>query len=84
MAKAILEFDLTDPDDNIEFQRATKALDMSLSIWEFAHNTKKKLLWEVESKEGSTDAEYAAIERVYEKFWEILEEHSISPDKLVI
>ncbi len=31
MAKAILEFDLTDPDDAMEFERATKATDMRMT-----------------------------------------------------
>ena len=84
MAKAILEFDLTDPDDHLEFERASKSLGMAMSIWEFVYNTKKKFQWELDAKDETTEAEYELLEKVYEKFWEILGDNDIKPDKLII
>ena len=84
MAKAILEFNLTDPDDLLEFERASKSLGMASAIWEFAYNTKKKMQWELDAKDSTTDAEYELLDKIYEKFWEILGDNDISPDKLIV
>ncbi len=84
MAKAILEFDLTNPDDLLEFERASKSLAMANAIWEFVYNTKKKMQWDLEAKDGTTDAEYELIDKIYDKFWEILKDNDISPDKLIV
>lgn len=37
MAKAILEFDLTDFDDKRSFKRFAHSLDMAIFIWEIQH-----------------------------------------------
>jgi len=42
MAKAILKYDLTDPDDRLEHLRAIKATDMALVIWDFVYNSKNR------------------------------------------
>ena len=47
MAKAILEYDLKDADDLMEFTRANKSLDLSLCLWEIMYNTKKKFISKV-------------------------------------
>jgi hypothetical protein len=84
MAKAVLEFDLTDPDDRLEFERASKSLGMAMAIWEFVYNTKKSMQWDLEAKDSTTDAEYELLDKVYDKFWEILKDNDISPDKLIV
>jgi hypothetical protein len=84
MAIALLKYDLTDPDDRLEFERSTKSLDMALSIWEFAYNTKKGIERELDADDESKQREYDVLERVFERFWEILNEHDISPDKLIV
>jgi hypothetical protein len=81
MAKAILEYDLTDPDDKLEFERTSKALDMGLALWEFGYNTKKSIAWKIESDDKITPDDVLDI--VYKKFWEIMEEHNINIDKLI-
>jgi hypothetical protein len=84
MAKATIEFDLTDPDDLLEFERASKSLAMAMSIWEFVYNTKKGMQWELEAKDGTTDAEYELLDKIYDKFWEILNDNGVQPDKLIV
>jgi hypothetical protein len=84
MAKAILEYNLTDSDDKIEFERATKSLDMALALWEFGYNTKKNLERELDADDDSKQKEYDLLDKVYEKFWEILNEHNINIDNLII
>jgi hypothetical protein len=81
MAKAILEYDLNDPDDQMSHLRAVKSLDMALVLWEFAYNAKKRIQSQAETEKLDS---YDAIEKVYEKFWEIMEEHGIKLDDLVV
>lgn len=83
MAKAILEYDLNDSDDKMEFERTTKSLDMALAIWEFAYNTKKTFQRELEANDKTKDEEYELLDKVYERFWEILNEHNINIDDLI-
>jgi hypothetical protein len=80
MAKAILEYDLNDPDDVMAHLRAVKALDIALVLWEIAHNTKKSLLNQVEF--DKLDG-YDVVEKFYEKFWEEMNDHGINLDELV-
>ena len=81
MAKGILEYDLNDSDDAMAHLRAVKSLDMAMALWEIIHNTKKGLEWAMEGKDID---KYEALEMVYEKIYEILEEHNIKMDDLII
>ena len=80
MAKAILEYDLNDPDDNMAHLRAIKSLDMGLVLWEMAHNTKKRILNQIEFEK--LDA-YDAVEKIFEKFWEEMNDRGINLDELI-
>ena len=42
MSKAKLEFDLTDFDDKMDFERCNKSTDMCLVLFEMVYNMKKK------------------------------------------
>jgi len=81
MAKAKLEYDLNEPDDVMAHKRAVKSLDMALALWTITHNTKKSLEWSMESKEMD---KYEALEMVYEKIHEIISEHNIDLDDLIV
>jgi hypothetical protein len=80
MAKATLEYDLSDPDDVMEHKRAVKSLDMAMALWDIVHNTKKGLEWSMEGKEID---KYDALELVFEKIHEILNDHNIRTDELI-
>ena len=80
MAKATLEYDLSDPDDVMEHKRAVKSLDMAMALWDIVHNTKKCLEWSMEGKEID---KYDALELVYQKIHEILDDHNINTDELI-
>jgi len=80
MAKAILEFNLDDVDDNMAHLRAIKSLDLALAIWDITHNTKKSLEWSMEDKDID---KYEALDMVFEKIYEILEEHKINIDEII-
>ncbi len=80
MAKAKIEYDLNDIDDRYAHLRAVKSLDLALAIWDITHNTKKALEWSMEGKEMD---KYDALEMVYDKIYEILDEHNIKIDELL-
>ena len=81
MAKAVIEYDLKDIDDVYAHKRAIKSLDLALALWDITHNTKKKLEWAMEGKEMD---KYDALELVYEKINEIILEHNIDLDDLIV
>ena len=81
MAEASLKYDLNDTDDAMAHMRAVKSLDMALALWDITHNTKKGLEWSMEGKELD---KYEVLDIVYEKIYEILEEHNIKMDDLII
>ena len=80
MAKGILEYDLNEPDDIMAHKRATKALDLALALWDITHNTKKSIEWSLEGKELD---KYEVLDLVYERIYEILEDHNIKLDDLI-
>ena len=80
MAKGILEFDLNEPDDIMAHKRATKALDLTSALWDITHNTKKSIEWSLEGKELD---KYEVLDLVYERIYEILEDHNIKLDDLI-
>ena len=82
MAKATLEFDLNDSDDAMAHLRAVKSLDMALVLWEMLYNTKKSLQWKMESGEIKDNEDM--LDKVYERFWELLDEHGVKIDQLVV
>jgi hypothetical protein len=81
MAKAKLVYDLNEPDDVMAHKRAVKSLDLSLALWDITHNTKKGLEWSMEGKEMD---KYDALEMVFEKIHEIISEHNIDLDDLIM
>jgi hypothetical protein len=81
MAKAKIEFDLSDLDDRMAHFRAVKSLDMAIALWEIVHNTKKGLEWSLENKDID---KYEVLELVFEKIHEILDEHNIRTDELIL
>jgi hypothetical protein len=86
MSKAKLEFDLSDFDDKMEFERCTKSTDMSLVLFEMVYNVKKKLYYEFEEREekGEEPTVYDGINSVFEKLNEQLSERGIDIDRLIV
>lgn len=63
---------MDEPEDVIAHLRCTKALDMALALWDFSNKLRSI------SKYGSGD------EDISQEFYNILEEHNINLDKLVL
>ncbi len=80
MAKAKIKYDLNDLDDRLAHLRAIKSFDMAMALWDITHNTKKGLEWSMEGKEMD---KYDALEMVFEKIHEILNDHNINTDELI-
>ena len=85
MAEAILKYDLNDTDDAMAHMRAVKSLDMALALWEIVHNTKKGIGYTLEGKDykGESVSNYEVLDMVYQRIYEILDEHNIKMDDLI-
>lgn len=83
MAKAILEFDLNEPDDRKDHMRAVKSTDMALALWEIVYNIKKKIEYEIEQDEYLDLSQYDIVDKIYEKIQNELNERGINLDQLL-
>lgn len=81
MAEAILKYDLNDIDDAMAHMRAIKSLDMALALWELLNNSKRTLERAMHEKEMD---KYEALDMVYERIYELIDEHNIKLDDLII
>jgi hypothetical protein len=70
--RAILEFNLDDFDDTVAHRRAIKALDMAHVLFELQYNFWK----EFENIDG--------IEKIQGKYYDLIDEHDINIDKLIV
>jgi hypothetical protein len=61
--------------------RAVKSLDMAMALWDITHNTKKGLEWSLEGKDID---KYEVLELVFDKIYEILDEHNVRTDELIV
>jgi hypothetical protein len=81
MSKATLTFDLNDSDDCMEFERMMKAKDMAMMLWEIDMNGYRKFTKYNERQEG---AYQEGIEEVFEYIRELLKEHQIDVEQLIV
>ena len=79
MAKAILEFDLSNPEDANDYKRANKALDMAIALWDID----QYLRAETKYNEELTQDAYDALATAREKFYQILNERNINMDEIL-
>jgi hypothetical protein len=85
MAKAILEFDLNEPDDIMAFKRANKALDMAIVLFEIQNNFRKRCLRGLEAKEefGLKLDAYDGANFVLDELFKLLDENNINTDEII-
>lgn len=72
--KAILEFNLDEPDDQMAHIRCIKSLDLVLAIWDF----QRHIIELIKNGDGMED-----ITEVSQAFSEMLQEHGIKLDELI-
>lgn len=70
--KAILEFDIDNPDDKMAHMRCVKALDMALALHEIAYNLHREF------------EDSGVIEEFRAKIFQELESHNINIDELIV
>ena len=75
--KAVIEFDLNDPDDDMALKRCHKSLSMAMVLFEFYYNGRKEIEYDMDIKES------IAVDKVYKRFHDLLDEHSILIDELI-
>ena len=78
--KAKLIFDLNEFEDRMDYERVNKSLDMVNALWHFLYNSKKEIMQDVENEDVD---KFDAVELVYGKLFELLEEHDVNVNKLV-
>ena len=78
--KAVLKFDLEDPDDRMAHLRCVESTNMALVLWNFNYNTVKTA--ENEIAEKKLDA-YQTLDYLMQRFRDLLEEEGILIDELV-
>ena len=76
-----MTFDLDDRDDRIEFERMMKARDMAMALWELDMNGYRKFTKYNDRQEA---AYQEGIEEVFEYIRELLKEHQIDVEQLII
>jgi len=81
VSKATLTFDLNDGDDRLEFERIMKSKDMAMMLWELDMNGYRKFTKYNERQEG---AYQEGIEEVFEYIRELLKEHQIDVEQLIV
>jgi len=83
--KAILEFDLNDPDDRMSHLRCVKSLEMALALWEIRMNLRKYSERTAEAKEFTNEESdvFNGIDIVLERIHEIFEENNIDVEELI-
>ena len=72
--KATLEFNM--PEDQAEFDFAVQGGKMYSALWDISQELRK--LWKYEEL---NDDEFKIVERIRDKFYEILDENQIKLDK---
>lgn len=80
MAKAILEFDLNEPDDVEAHKRAVKSLDMAIALWDIDQYLRAQTKYAPDSMPQEA---YDALLEAREKFYQILNERGINMDKIL-
>lgn len=78
--KAILEFDLNEPEDVVAHKRAVKALDLILALWDMDQYLRSQTKYAPDSMSSEV---WDALADVREKLHEIKTEYNISFDELL-
>lgn len=76
--KAILEFDLNDPDDKMDHLRCVKSISMAIVLFELIYNTFKTAY---DYQEVNKDADM--VEYLKQRLMSLLDEHNVNIDELI-
>jgi len=82
MAKAILKYDTSDPEDNQDFKRAVKSFDMAMALWDILQ-LRKKMENRFEAQDNTNNDVFDGIDAMAEGIGDILDQHGIIVDELI-
>lgn len=74
--KAILEYNMDNPDDQLAHLRAVHSINMAIAIFEIQNNLKRKL-------EEIYNINHNTLDLVFEEINNIFESNNINIDKLI-
>jgi len=85
MPTATFTFDLSDPDERLEYLRYAHSLDMAIALYEIVNNMRKSMYYEVESQmaKNADFTSFDSVDVVMDRILEILYENSIHINKLI-
>jgi hypothetical protein len=82
MAKAILKYDISDPDENVDFKRAVKSFDMAMALWDIIQ-LRNKIENRFEAQDNTNNDVFDGIDAMAEGIGDILDQHGIIIDELL-
>jgi len=82
MAKAILKYDISDPDENVDFKRAVKSFDMALALWDIIQ-LRNKIENRFEAQDNTNNDVFDGIDAMAEGIGDILDRYHIVVDELL-
>mgnify|MGYP006289726235 FL=1 len=75
--KAIIEFDLNEPDDIEAHKRFTMLNSVYLALWEFDQEMRSQIKYNTEEYNGE---QLDALDKLREKFYQIMNDNQIKID----
>lgn len=80
--KAILKYDLNDPDDRMAHMRAVKSYDMACALFVITRNLKRTLEHRFESQPQKRD-EFDGLDEAFREIQGYMDEFNINVDELI-
>lgn len=80
--KGILEYDLSNKDEEMAMKRAIKSTDMACVLFEISMNLRKQCEWELEAMEADSDI-WDGIDVVFRKLNELFEQNNINIEEII-
>ena len=82
MAKAILKYDISDPEDSQDFKRAVKSFEMAMALWDILQ-LRKKMENRFDGQDNTNNDVFDGIDAMAEGIGDILDQHGIIIDELL-
>ena len=73
MSKATLEFDLSEPHEQQELNLKLRATDMAIALWDVEQMFRHELKY----NEDITDDQYTIVEKLQEKYFEMVDDRNL-------
>jgi hypothetical protein len=77
--KAVLEFNLDEPEERTDHLRAVKSLNIMSVLWEFDMYLRSQLKY---NEDNLTNEAYEALDKAREKLYEVMNDQHVSFDEL--